>query len=114
MQWPTEMCQAIFWELKDVFLLKFGETHRAVDWPTFLGSVECRPDAFLVRQIRWLAPWSGGVKLNIDGCSKGNPGVSGGEGILRDSISSMVFAFSGYFGRCTSLQAEAKALFLGL
>ena len=26
----------------------------------------------------------------------------------------MVFAFSGYLGRCTSLQAEAKALLIGL
>ena len=84
------------------------------EWPTFLELVECRPDAFFIQQIQWLAPGPGMVKFNIDGCSKGNPGVSGGGGILRNSAGCMVFAFSGYLGRCTNLQAEAKALLIGL
>lgn len=51
-QRPTEVCQAIFRELKDAFWLKFEEIHRAIDWPTFLESVEGRPDAILLRKIR--------------------------------------------------------------
>ena len=38
--------------------------------------------------------------------------MSGGEGILRDFAGNMLFAFFGFFGNGTSLQAEAKALFL--
>ncbi|XP_071902663.1 uncharacterized protein [Coffea arabica] len=74
-QRPTEVCQAIFHELKDIFLLKFGEVHRALDWPMFLELVECRPDAVFVHQVRWFAQSIGRVKLNIDGCSKGDPGA---------------------------------------
>nr|XP_027067494.1 uncharacterized protein LOC113693117 [Coffea arabica] len=53
-------------------------------------------------------------QLNIDGCLKDNPGVSGGGGILRSTEGRLLFAFSVYLGQCTSLQAEAKALLLGL
>ena len=37
-----------------------------------------------------------------------------GGGFLRKPLGCMIFAFSSYFGSCTSLQAEAKALLLGL
>lgn len=32
----------------------------------------------------WLAPLAGKLKLNTDGCSKGDPGQSGYGGLLRD------------------------------
>ena len=63
---------------------------------------------------RWHSLPSRFVKLNIDGCLKDNPGVSGGGGILRSTEGRLLFAFSVYLGQCTSLQAEAMALLLGL
>ena len=56
---------------------------------------------------------AGVLKLNTDGCSKGNPGVSGGGGILRDG-GSLLLAFSCYLGHATSLQAEVRALLFGV
>ncbi|CAA6657157.1 unnamed protein product [Spirodela intermedia] len=45
-----------------------------------------------VRSVRWTPPRAGQWKLNVDGASQGNPGSSGGGGILRDS--------TGYIMRC--------------
>ena len=87
---------------------------RVLEWPTFLEMVEHRPDAFQMRQIQWQSPGFKVVKLNIDGSLKGNPGVSGGGGIIRNSAGNMIFVSSRYLGKCTSLQAEAKALLIGL
>ncbi|CAA6659589.1 unnamed protein product [Spirodela intermedia] len=38
-----------------------------------------------IRSVRWTPPRVGQWKLNVDGASQGNPGPSGGGGILRDS-----------------------------
>ncbi|XP_027171858.1 uncharacterized protein LOC113771481 [Coffea eugenioides] len=56
----------------------------------------------------------GDFKLNTDGCSLGNPGVSGGGGVLRDSSGAFLFGFSVPFGELTCLQAEIKALVVGV
>ena len=64
--------------------------------------------------VRWQAKKLGDLTLNMDGCSKGNPGWSGGGGILRDSSGSPVFDFSAFFGRRSNLHAEALAMQTGL
>ena len=53
------------------------------------------------------------VKLNTDGCSRGNPGRSGGGGLFRDYDGRFLLGFSCYFGETTSLHAELKALLFG-
>jgi hypothetical protein len=59
--------------------------------------------------VRWSPPSHGRYKLNCDGSSFGNPGQSGGGGILRDHGGAFLWAFSDYFGVGTSMVAEAKA-----
>ena len=56
---------------------------------------------------------AGTLTLNTDGCAKGNPGVSGGGGVLRDAAGVPFFAFSASFGDGSSLRAEALALATG-
>jgi hypothetical protein len=34
------------------------------------------------------------VKLNVDGCTKGNPGFAGAGGVLRDSLGSWIKGFA--------------------
>ncbi|KAL6524492.1 hypothetical protein OROHE_016163 [Orobanche hederae] len=34
--------------------------------------------------VKWIAPPPGVMKLNTDGCAKGNPGLAGAGGVLRD------------------------------
>ncbi|XP_071923161.1 uncharacterized protein [Coffea arabica] len=106
--------RSIFQNLKDAYWMKFGELQQVTSWPQFLGLVEQRPDVVKFRLVHWQAPRLSMFKLNIDGCSKGNPGLSGGGGILRDGSGKFIFAFAGCFDVATSLQAEAKALALGL
>lgn len=55
-----------------------------------------------------------GCKLNLDGCARGNPGVSGGGGVLRDREGKIIFGYSCFFGSLTSLHAELKAMLFGV
>ncbi|KAL3537884.1 hypothetical protein ACH5RR_001250 [Cinchona calisaya] len=50
------------------------------------------------------------IKLNTDGSCNGNPSLSSSRGIIRDSLVSMVVAFSKHYGLATSLTAEVLAL----
>ncbi|CDP11040.1 unnamed protein product [Coffea canephora] len=66
------------------------------------------------RVVCWEFPVQGAFKLNTDRCSLGNPGVSGGGGVLRDSSGTLLFGFAVPFGELTCLQAEIKALVFGV
>lgn len=64
--------------------------------------------------VRWIAPPLNWAKLNCDGAFKGNPGHSGGGGVLRDHNGDLILAYGNYYGISLSLCAEAKALLDGL
>lgn len=49
-----------------------------------LGLSVGRAIAGRILVTKWVRPSSGRLKLNVNGCSKGNPGPSGGSRILRD------------------------------
>ena len=66
------------------------------------------------RVVCWELPFQGICKLNTDGCLLGNPGPSGGGGVLRDSSGDLLFGFSIPLGEMTSLQAETKSLLYGV
>ncbi|MQL77989.1 hypothetical protein Taro_010399 [Colocasia esculenta] len=63
--------------------------------------------------IRWIPPDSGLV-LNVDGASKGNPGLCGGGGCIRDSAGKMLLGFAHSYGSGGSFLAEARALCDGI
>ena len=52
--------------------------------------------------------------LNTYGCSKGNPGASGGGGVLRDPDDQVLVGYSAFLGVNTSLRVEVLALLTGL
>ncbi|XP_028120402.1 uncharacterized protein LOC114317817 [Camellia sinensis] len=56
----------------------------------------------------------GKLKLNTDGCSRGDPGQSHYGGLLRDEVGSWVWGFQGYLGHCTSLEVEIWGIYRGL
>lgn len=68
----------------------------------------------LPRWVAWLRPPIGCVKLNVDGSSLGNPGLSGAGAVFRDSGGSILCAFSWFLGSRTNMEAEAMALLEGL
>ncbi|KAL0443394.1 UNVERIFIED_CONTAM: putative ribonuclease H protein [Sesamum latifolium] len=45
------------------------------------------------KTIYWLKPEPGWVKLNTNGASKGNPGLAGAGGIVRDYEGKVILAF---------------------
>ena len=55
------------------------------------------------------------VRLFVDGCSRGNPGKSGGGYVIKDMSGNILNEGSKYLGnRLTNNQAEYKALICGL
>lgn len=64
--------------------------------------------------VRWSLPPHSKFKLNTDGASRGNPGVAGGGGVLRDHNGSMLLAYAFNYGVTTNFAAEFLAIFDGL
>ncbi|PKI42151.1 hypothetical protein CRG98_037467 [Punica granatum] len=67
----------------------------------------------LIIQVSWEPP-DGFHKLNFDGCFKGNPGLAGVAGLIRDSLGRWVMGFRMNLEYATSPIAELKALRQGL
>ncbi|MQL85892.1 hypothetical protein Taro_018416 [Colocasia esculenta] len=63
--------------------------------------------------VRWIPPVLD-FCLNVDGASKGNPGLCGGGGCIRDKHGTILLAFSNFYGAGNSLIAETRALCDGL
>ena len=64
--------------------------------------------------IGWKYPAEGWIKLNIDGCSKGNPGLAGAGGVIRDHMGNWIGGFARNIGICSSVTAELWAVHDGL
>ncbi|KAL4192560.1 hypothetical protein AMTRI_Chr06g172580 [Amborella trichopoda] len=67
----------------------------------------------LILEVVWLPLVSECVKLNIDGCSKRDPGRSGFGGILRDSSGVVLGSFSRSIHMGTNYLAEHLAFIYG-
>ncbi|KAF5450403.1 hypothetical protein F2P56_030761 [Juglans regia] len=64
--------------------------------------------------VKWKPPKQGWVKLNIDGCSLGNPGPSGAGGIIRDDKGDLLCGFAEATGHNSNNYAELMGLLHGL
>ncbi|WCJ28598.1 Polynucleotidyl transferase ribonuclease H-like superfamily protein [Euphorbia peplus] len=64
--------------------------------------------------IRWAPPENNWFKLNSDGCSKGNPGLAGAGGVIRDNKSKWIFGFMFNIGNCSAVQSELWGILKGL
>ena len=60
----------------------------------------------MIIPVRWNKPPPGWCKLNTDGVTLGNPGKSGGGGIIRDSVGNWIKGFLGSIGFTTSITAK--------
>nr|XP_027118549.1 uncharacterized protein LOC113735759 [Coffea arabica] len=110
----ARVCRDVFTDVKDVVEAQFGwrlglhTLPRLYEW-----SRDLLP-RYRFQVVGWKAKAAGLLMLNTDGCSKGNPGVSGDGGVLRDAAGVLYFAFSAYFEEASSLRAKALALVMGL
>jgi len=64
--------------------------------------------------VSWEFPPEGWIALNIIGASWGNPGPTGGDGVLRGSRGEWLTGFAQGLRHCTSMKAEIKAVPEGL
>ncbi|KAF5473311.1 hypothetical protein F2P56_009932 [Juglans regia] len=67
-----------------------------------------------ISPITWKPPKPGWVKLNVDGCSLGNPGPSGAGGIIRDDKGDLICRFAEVSGHNSNNYAELMGLLHGL
>jgi len=64
--------------------------------------------------VGWESPREDWTVLNTDGASKGNPGPTGGGGIIRGCRGEWLGGFAERMGVCTSMKAKIKAVYRGL
>nr|XP_027093583.1 uncharacterized protein LOC113713984 [Coffea arabica] len=108
-----EICHGILRDISAAVEIKFHHRIVAQTFDRFFERLSQPLPVHRVQLVKWQATGRGILSLNTDGCSKGNPGMSGGGGILRDSNGQVLVAFSVYLGVNTSLRAEALALLMG-
>ncbi|OIT20671.1 hypothetical protein A4A49_38227 [Nicotiana attenuata] len=82
-------------------------------WNDLCCAVENAQQVLSCQVVRWTKPGANCSKLNY-GCSKGNPGSSGGGGVIRDEIGDVQCAFADFYGHCSNIMAEAKAMLQGI
>lgn len=79
-----------------------------------LGSIQFSTSQSVPRHVSWLPPDIGMLKCNVDGASKGNPGISGVGGVIRDSNKKFLGYFALGIGFGWAYEAEVKEILQGL
>ncbi|XP_027170023.1 uncharacterized protein LOC113769901 [Coffea eugenioides] len=111
----SEVCQAIFRDVKAVFEIQFHQLMDVHTFPELYDAIAvAAPLRYGILIMGWKPSEAGQLTLNTDGCSKGNLGMSGGGGVLRNSNGELVVAFSAFLGKQSSLRAEVLALLAGV
>ncbi|KAF1862973.1 hypothetical protein Lal_00018817 [Lupinus albus] len=67
-----------------------------------------------IKEVIWLAPLYGWIKINSDGATQGAPGLADGGGIFRDYQGAYVGGFAVFFGISNSLFVELKAAIMAI
>ncbi|CAA7019270.1 unnamed protein product [Microthlaspi erraticum] len=126
--WPTLFAMSLWWGWKWRCINVFNGQGKCRDRVQFVKDQakevtlahmkNNRPAGYRLerveRQISWMRPISGWVKLNTDGTSRGNPGLASAGGVLRDDSGSWVRGFALNIGACTAPLAELWGVYYGL
>lgn len=87
----------------------------AIAWPMLRPPIEKQLKTKGSRaQAKWLLPPKGRLKLNFDGASKGNSGLSGAGFIVRDENGKMLLVVSIKLQDGTNKEVECSTLFEGI
>lgn len=90
-----------------ISIIKFKDDKRAhATVLSRLGIATSATTSPLFCVVKWQLPPTGRLKWNTDGAAKGNPGISGGGGAVRDSWGRFIFAYAVPYGISTNFVAE--------
>ncbi|KAL2227779.1 UNVERIFIED_CONTAM: hypothetical protein Sindi_2136600 [Sesamum indicum] len=64
--------------------------------------------------VIWIKPDRGWFKLKTDEASKGNSGVAGADGIIRNHLGQAFLAFREHLGLISNTAAKVKAIYRGV
>lgn len=78
-----------------------------------MGTTNCQQKPSTA-SIGWNRPPVGFLKLNFDGASRGNPGLAGIGGIIRNNVGEILHIYSKSLGEGTNNQMEFVAMERGL
>ncbi|CAL1363580.1 unnamed protein product [Linum trigynum] len=67
-----------------------------------------------LRDIGWIPPPAGWMKMNVDGAANGTQGPAGAGGALRDHLGRWNKGFVVNLGTCSAVQAELWGIYHGL
>lgn len=80
------------------------------DWPSVIQYLTEYKPRLHHCVVKWKRPTRGRVKINTDGASHGNPGMSTCGFCPRDDNEDLIYAQAGQLGESTSIMAETKAI----
>ncbi|KAK4721274.1 hypothetical protein R3W88_011507 [Solanum pinnatisectum] len=86
--------------------------HRKIpsQWRENCNTMERSRPMIHSQDVYWRKPRPTWVKLNVDGCNKGNLGSAAGYGgVIRDCSGNMIIAFAEFYGYCSN-NVAARAL----
>ncbi|KAH0711352.1 hypothetical protein KY289_007311 [Solanum tuberosum] len=79
-------------------------------WPEMLKELDAYRTKMKVTKVMWEFPPARWVKYNIDGASRGNPGLSSYAFCLKDDKGDIIYAEGKMIETTTNTVAEAKAI----
>ena len=98
------------WSIQDV-LHRIDVTYRDVATCWGADDLDIVPVA---KEVKWMPPQMGWIKLNTDGSCLGNPRKAGFGGLLRDDQGAWIHGFSAKIDIIDVLAAELHAMRFGL
>lgn len=66
------------------------------------------------RELQWVTPEEGWIKLNCDGAVTSHGAIAGCGGVMRDDRGRFISGFASGLGAATITEAELKAILMGL
>lgn len=91
------------------------DLHLRKKWGIQPNLLKLNQNNVLLREsCSWLSLDSGWIKCNFDGCSKGNPSLSGVGGLIKDQGGRLIEVYGTNLGIGTNKRAESMAAWMGL
>ncbi|KAG9438945.1 hypothetical protein H6P81_019110 [Aristolochia fimbriata] len=97
----------LLWASTSQKLPPFPSSEIRKHWAKVIDFHSCK----MPKMVEWKTPQRDGLKMNFDGSSLGNSGPEGIGGAIKNSVGVSLLVFS---GPCSSNEAEARALLMGL